>query len=127
MESGKEEPSYLVGIDVGGTFTDLIVMGEFGVDLVKVPSVPDDLVGSVLGGLDHLAERHGLTVEGLLGESKPPRARHDDCRQRSDRTQGGAERFHNDQGIQGYPGYAPHVSREHVRHEGAGARTPGYS
>ena len=68
MHSGEEGHSYLVGIDVGGTFTDLIVMGDFGVDLVKVPSVPDDLVGSVLGGLEILAERHGLTVEGLLGD-----------------------------------------------------------
>ena len=67
MNDGRNGFQYLVGIDVGGTFIDLIVMGEFGVDLVKVPSVPDDLVGSVLSGLDHLAVRHGLTVEGLLG------------------------------------------------------------
>ena len=57
---------YLVGIDVGGTFTDLIVMGDFGVDLVKVPSAPDNLVGSVLDGLNRLAERHGLVCEDLL-------------------------------------------------------------
>ena len=67
MAPAREGTRYLVGIDVGGTFTDLIVVGDFGVDLVKVPSAPDDLVGSVLHGLERLGGGHGLAAADLLG------------------------------------------------------------
>ena len=67
MAAAQDTTRYLVGIDVGGTFTDLIVVGDFGVDLVKVPSAPDDLVGSVLRGLERLGGGHGLAVAELLG------------------------------------------------------------
>ena len=67
MAAARDGTRYLVGIDVGGTFTDLIAVGDFGVDLVKVPSAPDDLVGSVLRGLERLGGGHGLAVADLLG------------------------------------------------------------
>lgn len=46
-----------IGIDIGGTFTDLIVVDEAeGRSFVeKVPTTPGNLAAGVLGGLDHLA------------------------------------------------------------------------
>jgi len=59
----------LVGIDVGGTFTDLILVGGSNViDLVKVPSDPADLVGSVVSGLKALAERRGMRPDAFIGQ-----------------------------------------------------------
>lgn len=41
-----------VGIEVGGTFTDLIVTGDGGVRVVKVPSTPDAPDRGALAALD---------------------------------------------------------------------------
>lgn len=58
---------FLVGIDVGGTFTDLILVRDSKeVELVKVPSDPDRLVDSVLAGVAELARRHKLEPAALL-------------------------------------------------------------
>ncbi len=41
-----------VGIDIGGTFTDLVLLGDDGEALsVKVPSTPDDYSRSIAGAL----------------------------------------------------------------------------
>lgn len=64
----SQQLQYLVGIDVGGTFTDLILVdGTRAVDLVKVPSDPENLVGSILNGIETLAARHGLDRSDLVG------------------------------------------------------------
>ena len=67
MAREKEGSQFLIGVDVGGTFTDLIFVSNSGVDLIKVPSTPADLVGAVLTGIDRLSERHKLTRKDLLG------------------------------------------------------------
>ena len=47
---------YRVGIDVGGTFTDLVAVDDAGrTVLEKVPSTPDDPSIGVLDGLERLA------------------------------------------------------------------------
>ncbi len=52
---------YRVGIDVGGTFTDLICITPDGeVVLDKTPTTPDDQSRGVMTGLGQLAERFGL-------------------------------------------------------------------
>jgi len=62
------ETSFLVGIDVGGTFTDIIVVPDSKpVELLKVPSDPRDLVGSIIRGLGEIAERHKLSLTDFLG------------------------------------------------------------
>ena len=64
----QRQAQYLVGIDVGGTFTDLILVGGTGsVDLVKVPSDPADLVGSIWNGVKTLADRNGIGRSDLVG------------------------------------------------------------
>jgi N-methylhydantoinase A len=57
---------YRVGIDVGGTFTDLIAVTPAGeVVLDKTPTTPDDQSVGVMRGLEQLAGRFGLDLVDL--------------------------------------------------------------
>ena len=54
---------YRIGIDVGGTFTDLVVVNYFGsATLAKVLSTPADPSIGVLDGLKLLADTLGLEL-----------------------------------------------------------------
>jgi len=58
---------YRIGIDVGGTFTDLVAIDAGGAaTLAKVPSTPDDPSLGLLDGLAQLAGRLGLECGALL-------------------------------------------------------------
>jgi N-methylhydantoinase A len=60
---------YRLGVDVGGTFTDLLCVtpdGDIVVD--KTPTTPDDQSSGVMNGVAQLAERFGLSVSELCGE-----------------------------------------------------------
>ncbi len=60
---------YEIGIDVGGTFTDLVVAGE-GLPLyLKVPTRHDAQAESVHEGLAAAAARLGLSLADLLAQS----------------------------------------------------------
>ena len=49
------DPHILIGIDVGGTFTDAVALRVGGVGAsAKVPTEPEDLSGSLLGALDRV-------------------------------------------------------------------------
>ena len=64
----RTNPAFLVGIDVGGTFTDCIMVDGDGRTIVeKAFSTPDDPSLGVLTGLEKLAERVGLTLQDFLG------------------------------------------------------------
>ena len=58
-----------VGVDVGGTFTDLILVdeetGRITVD--KVPSTPDDPARGTVAGVQEVCERGGVTLSDLDG------------------------------------------------------------
>lgn len=57
---------YRVGVDVGGTFTDLVCLAPDGrLLLEKTPTTPDDQSRGVLVGLAQLAERLGLPLGEL--------------------------------------------------------------
>ena len=61
---------YRIGIDVGGTFTDLVAVDAAGLTtLAKVPSTPEDPSLGVLDGLTALAEGLGLDRAALLGQT----------------------------------------------------------
>jgi N-methylhydantoinase A len=61
---------YRIGIDVGGTFTDLVAIDEGGMPtLAKVPSTPDDPSLGVLAGLSVLAERLASDRAALLQQT----------------------------------------------------------
>lgn len=58
----------LIGIDVGGTFTDFVLSGAEGSQLLlhKSPSVPSDPAAGVIEGLRGLAQMQGEDLAGLL-------------------------------------------------------------
>lgn len=58
---------YTIGVDVGGTFTDVVGVDEEGREfLAKAPSTPQDQSEGVLDGLGNLATAIGLTLVELL-------------------------------------------------------------
>ena len=61
---------YRIGIDVGGTFTDLVAVDDDGrTTLAKVASTPEDPSLGVLEGLFDLARLLGRDRAALLGET----------------------------------------------------------
>jgi N-methylhydantoinase A len=62
---------YRIGIDVGGTFTDLVLVDDAGhTVLEKVASTPDDPSQGVLDGLEQLAARLGQQPKALLAQTE---------------------------------------------------------
>jgi N-methylhydantoinase A len=62
--------AYRIGIDVGGTFTDLVLAGPNGlIVLDKHPTTPHDQSDGVLGGIGLLAARQGLAPGALLART----------------------------------------------------------
>jgi N-methylhydantoinase A len=60
---------YRIGIDVGGTFTDLICVTPTGeIVLDKTPSTLENQAIGVMQGLGQLAERFGLTLPELCAQ-----------------------------------------------------------
>lgn len=58
-----------IGIDVGGTFTDVVTeLSERGIVSIKTPSTPDDPARGVMAGLRLLAEEIGIGHDALLGD-----------------------------------------------------------
>lgn len=58
---------YTIGVDVGGTFTDVVGVDEEGREfLAKAPSTPHDQSEGVLDGIGNLAAAIGLTLSELL-------------------------------------------------------------
>jgi N-methylhydantoinase A len=56
-----------IGIDVGGTFTDLVyVTGEGSIRVVKTPSTPENQAKGVLAGLEKAADREGVSLGEFL-------------------------------------------------------------
>src|ERR1700716_1803836 len=59
---------FTIGIDVGGTYTDLVAIDETGKAVfAKSPSTPSDQSVGVMAGLDELARRLRLTRAEMLG------------------------------------------------------------
>lgn len=67
------EPQYRVAADIGGTFTDIVLLSRDGtVATCKVPSTPDDYARAILTGIGNLLASHGLrpgNVEEVLHAS----------------------------------------------------------
>ncbi len=61
---------YRIGIDVGGTFTDLVLARPDGsIILEKSPTTPSDQSIGVVRGIEQLAEREGVPSRRLLRET----------------------------------------------------------
>ena len=62
---------YRVGVDVGGTFTDVVAVDDDGsVTLAKAASTPEDQSIGVMAGLERLAERLGVDLPGLFSQTE---------------------------------------------------------
>lgn len=58
--------SYRVGIDIGGTFTDMVLLNQEGRALtIKVPSTPDDYSRGIAEGLAQAMTAHGIGGKDL--------------------------------------------------------------
>ena len=62
--------SYLCGVDIGGTFTDVVIVDEAGqVSLAKSASTPDDFSRGFFVALTEGAATLGLSLQGLLART----------------------------------------------------------
>jgi N-methylhydantoinase A len=62
--------NYTIGIDVGGTFTDIVVSATGGGTIIaKAATTPADQSDGVLQGITLAAERLGITPAGLLRQT----------------------------------------------------------
>lgn len=60
-------PPWRIGVDVGGTFTDMVMVDAAGsLSIVKVPSVPDNPGEGVINAVERAATEFGLSVGDLL-------------------------------------------------------------
>lgn len=60
--------SYRVGIDIGGTFTDFVLLKDAEVVLHKNLSTPEDRSLGVMQGLETLAKKEGVPLSDFLGQ-----------------------------------------------------------
>jgi N-methylhydantoinase A len=60
-----------IGVDVGGTFTDLVAIDASGRTVfAKSPSTPQDQSIGVMAGLEELARRLGLSLADMLAQTE---------------------------------------------------------
>ena len=61
---------YLIGVDIGGTFTDCAVIDERGaLTPAKVPTTPDNPADAFFAAIERAAEDLGLTAAELLAQT----------------------------------------------------------
>ena len=71
VRHGASALTLRIGIDVGGTFTDLVAVDEAGrVTFAKAPSTPHDPSLGVLDGLERLARALGVERGALLARTE---------------------------------------------------------
>jgi len=65
--------SWRIGVDIGGTFTDVAVVEEKSgrIGVAKVPTTPDDFARGVLDGLDQVMAKYAIPAGdvGLLAHA----------------------------------------------------------
>ncbi len=62
---------YVIGVDIGGTFTDCIVIDSTGeVTIGKAPSTPPDFHMGFIDSMRSAAGRIGITLEDLVAEAQ---------------------------------------------------------
>jgi len=66
---GTPTAPWRIGVDVGGTFTDLVLADDTGATWVaKVPSVPSDPSRGVIAAVEHVAVDLGVPTEAVLAD-----------------------------------------------------------
>jgi N-methylhydantoinase A len=68
--SASQAPRFTIGIDIGGTFTDVVVLAANGaVSTSKAPTTPADFSGGVLEAIREAAVGLGLAMHEFLGRT----------------------------------------------------------
>jgi N-methylhydantoinase A len=62
--------AFQIGVDVGGTFTDLVVSNDDDLHLAKTPTTPGDEAQGILTGLGDVADHYERPLETFLAESE---------------------------------------------------------
>ncbi len=60
------DPVYEIGIDTGGTFTDIVCRGADGIRLMKVPSTPADPSEAIRAGFERMEAEWNLKASELV-------------------------------------------------------------
>ena len=69
QNAALKSPSMYLGIDIGGTFTDLVLMDENGnIVTAKAPTTPGGLEKGVFDAIALVAATQGVAVEQLLAK-----------------------------------------------------------
>lgn len=62
--------TFQVGIDVGGTFTDLVAVDDNGKAVTaKSPTTPANHTDGIVNGLEQLAEKYGIDLRAFLSQT----------------------------------------------------------
>ncbi len=66
---GADLPRYRLGIDIGGTFTDIVLLGSHdgSIKTKKVLSTPDNYSRAVVAGAVELLTEHGIALTEVVG------------------------------------------------------------
>ena len=72
MGTPKLQPNdFLIGVDIGGTFTDCVIIDPDGnVTTAKAPSTPDDFAGGMIDALGAGAAALEISVEQLCKKTR---------------------------------------------------------
>lgn len=63
--------AYLIGVDIGGTFTDCVVMDERGqITTGKSPTTPEDRSRGFFNSIERAADAIGTDLESLLRDCR---------------------------------------------------------
>lgn len=54
-----------IGIDIGGTFTDVVIQSPAGAQILKVPTSRDEPGHAVMAALDEMSRRHGIPTAAI--------------------------------------------------------------
>ena len=66
----KDKTQYIIGVDTGGTFTDVIIIDQDGRPTIgKAETTPGELGKGVLDAITNAGQKVGLTLEELLRKS----------------------------------------------------------
>lgn len=69
MTNSERSAGYYIGVDTGGTFTDMVLMDESGnVKTGKASTTPGELEKGVFAGLQLLAELEGMELKPFLAQ-----------------------------------------------------------
>lgn len=64
----QKVPEFRVGVDIGGTFTDIVFLGSEGsIATKKVPSTPDDYSRAIMASLQEILQELNLSPTAVTG------------------------------------------------------------